>query len=361
MKNFINEKLLLFTIRIKKIEKNLYKASYKKYEKKFNNLSKEYYKLKYIINLFNNWKKNEKIINQHIDLFSDVDLCNLAKEECKMVKKKNKLIEKKIYNFFSTKTYSNKNGCYIEIRSASGGDEASIFAGDLFKMYIKYADRKKWKTKIMNIIYGDRGGFKEAIIKVNGRNSLKNLNLESGGHRVQRIPKTENQGRTHTSTCTVAIIPDSNDKKKIFIKNSDLRIDTFKSSGAGGQHVNTTDSAIRITHLPTGNVVECQNERSQHKNKSKAMEILYARIKNQEEKKNQERKSNIRKSLLGSGERSDRNRTYNFSQNRITDHRIDLSLYCLDKVLNGDLDLIIKPVLKEYKKKMFLKLNIKDI
>ncbi|WP_343184152.1 peptide chain release factor 1 [Buchnera aphidicola (Ceratovacuna keduensis)] len=356
MKKFILKKLCLFKYRIKKIEKMFCNINYKNNEKKFNDLSKEHHKLKNIVNLFNSWKYNFNKIEQCIDLMKDNDLYKLAKEEYNFFKKKNNILEKKIYKFFTIKN-GGKNSCFIEIRSASGGDEASIFAGDLFRMYNKYAEIKNWKTNIINISYGDRGGFKEAIIKINGKNVFEKLKFESGGHRVQRIPKTENQGRTHTSTCTVAVIPEIKNSKEFVIKNSDLKIDTFKSSGAGGQHVNTTDSAIRITHIPTGNVVECQNERSQHKNKSRAMEVLYSRIKNQEEKKIKEKNSNIRKNLLGSGDRSDRNRTYNFSQNRITDHRLNFSLYCLDKVLNGNLDLIIDPIIKKYEINKFLKIK----
>ncbi|WP_343154895.1 peptide chain release factor 1 [Buchnera aphidicola (Pseudoregma panicola)] len=356
MKKFIVKKLYSFKSRIEKIEKMFCNISYKNNKKKFNNLLKEHHKLKNIVSLFDSWKENLKKIVQCKDLMKYNDLYELAKEEYVFFKRKNNVLKKKIYKLFTSKKKS-KNGCFVEIRSASGGDEASIFAGDLFRMYTKYSDIKNWKMNIININYGYRGGFKEIIIKINGKNVFEKLKFESGGHRVQRIPKTENQGRTHTSTCTVAVIPEIKNSKEFVIKNSDLKIDTFKSSGAGGQHVNTTDSAIRITHIPTGNVVECQNERSQHKNKSRAMEVLYARIKDQEEKKIKEKNSNIRKNLLGSGERSDRNRTYNFSQNRITDHRINLSLYCLDKILDGDLDLIINPIIQKYEINKFLKIK----
>ncbi|WP_343189201.1 peptide chain release factor 1 [Buchnera aphidicola (Chaitoregma tattakana)] len=353
MEKFIGAKLCLFNKRIKEIEKIFCSISYKNDIKKFNTLSKEYRKLKNITNLFNIWIVNKKDMHQYAELMKDCDLYELAKIEYNIFKKKKHELEKKIYKLFSYKNDNNKTGCFIEIRSASGGDEASIFAGDLFRMYTKYSEIKRWKIKIVSLTHSDRGGFKEVIMKINGKNVLNKLRFESGGHRVQRIPKTESQGRTHTSTCTIAVIPEVKHSKKILIKSSDLKIDTFKSSGAGGQHVNTTDSAIRITHIPTGNVVECQNERSQHKNRSRAMEVLYARIKNQEEKKVREKNSNIRKNLLGSGDRSDRNRTYNFAQNRITDHRINLSLYCLDKVLNGALDLIIDPIIRKYEVENF--------
>ncbi|BGI51363.1 MAG: peptide chain release factor 1 [Buchnera aphidicola (Ceratovacuna japonica)] len=357
MKKFIFKKLYIFKNRIKKIENMFCNISYKNDQKKFNNLTKEYNKLKNIVNMFNNWINNYNKIKQCIYLIKNNELCELAKEESKFLKIKNNVLEKKIYKFFIKNDDHKTKSCFIEIRSAAGGDEASIFAGDLFRMYTKYAEMKNWKIKIMNLNNGDRGGFKEVIIRVLGKNVLTKLKFESGCHRVQRIPKTESQGRTHTSTCTVAIIPEIKSIKEFIIKSSDLKIDTFKSSGAGGQHVNTTDSAIRITHIPTGNVVECQNERSQHKNKSRAMKVLYSRIKNQEEKKIKEKNSSIRKNLLGSGDRSDRNRTYNFSQNRITDHRINLSLYCLDKILDGNLDLIINPIISKFEANKFLKLK----
>ena len=247
---------------------------------------------------------------------------------------------------------NDKYSCFIEIRSATGGDESSIFVSDLFKMYTRYSEHCTWKVEIINASDNERGGFKEIIAKITGKGVCGRLKFESGGHRVQRIPETESQGRIHTSTCTVAVMPVIPKIKKEEINFSDLKIDTFRSSGAGGQHVNTTDSAIRITHLPTGNVVECQDERSQHKNKAKALSILSSRIHAAKIAKSKEENASMRRILLGSGERSDRNRTYNFPQNRITDHRINLTIYKLDEVLQGKLDLLIDPIIQEHQADM---------
>ena len=229
-----------------------------------------------------------------------------------------------------------------------GGDEAALFAGDLFRMYSRYAEARRWRVEIMSASEGEHGGYKEIIAKISGDGVYGRLKFESGGHRVQRVPATESQGRIHTSACTVAVMPELPDAELPDINPADLRIDTFRSSGAGGQHVNTTDSAIRITHLPTGIVVECQDERSQHKNKAKALSVLGARIHAAEMAKRQQAEASTRRNLLGSGDRSDRNRTYNFPQGRVTDHRINLTLYRLDEVMEGKLDMLIEPIIQEH-------------
>ncbi|WMC19142.1 MAG: PCRF domain-containing protein [Enterobacteriaceae bacterium PSpicST1] len=333
------------------------------YFKKIKNLSKNYKKLKKILN-------NKIIINNQI-------IFEIFKKEYKKLKKINFLIlnwlnirkknlinlnnikikklEKKFLKYFLYNNKINKNNsCFLEIYSGIGGSEASLFSKKLFRMYYRFSEIKKWLIKIININICEYGGYKEIILKISGLNVYNNLKFESGGHRVQRIPKTETQGRIHTSTCTIAILPEIKNLgfKKIDLEN--IKIDTFKSSGAGGQHVNTTDSAIRITHIPTNIVVECQNERSQHKNKAKAFEILITRIKNLELFKQNKKRSNKRKNLLGTGDRSEKNRTYNFQKGRVTDHRINLTLYCLEEIINGNLDILIKPILKEYKiKKLY--------
>ncbi|HMI76872.1 MAG TPA: peptide chain release factor 1, partial [Buchnera sp. (in: enterobacteria)] len=249
------------------------------------------------------------------------------------------------------------HGCFIEIHAATGGDEAAIFAGDLFRMYSRYSEIRSWNIQVINVNESEKGGFKEIIAKVTGLGACGRLKFESGGHRVQRVPKTESQGRIHTSTCTVAIMPEVLEIEHTIINTKDLKIDTFRSSGAGGQHVNTTDSAIRITHIPTGSVVECQDERSQHKNKAKALSVLTARIHASEISKRNAKNSLLRRNLLGSGERSDRNRTYNFPQNRITDHRINLTVHCLDEVLNGKLDCLIEPIMQEHQADLLASLS----
>ena len=249
--------------------------------------------------------------------------------------------------------YAGLQGASVAVRCDRNGtlmaaDEAALFAGDLFRMYSRYAEARRWRVEIMSASEGEHGGYKEIIAKISGDVVYGRLKFESGGHRVQRVPATESQGRIHTSACTVAVMPELPDAELPDINPADLRIDTFRSSGAGGQHVNTTDSAIRITHLPTGIVVECQDERSQHKNKAKALSVLGARIHAAEMAKRQQAEASTRRNLLGSGDRSDRNRTYNFPQGRVTDHRINLTLYRLDEVMEGKLDMLIEPIIQEH-------------
>lgn len=238
---------------------------------------------------------------------------------------------------------------FLEVRAGTGGDEAALFAGDLFRMYSRYAEHHGWKVEIISVNHGDMGGYKEVISRVKGTDVYARLKFESGAHRVQRVPATESQGRIHTSACTVAVMPEVEDAADIDIKSADLRVDTFRSSGAGGQHVNTTDSAIRITHLPSGVVVECQEERSQHKNRAKAMSLLAARLKQSAEDSLRQSQADERRQLVGSGDRSERIRTYNFPQGRVTDHRINLTLYKLQDVMAGmELDAVIEPLIHEF-------------
>ncbi|MDX1801781.1 MAG: peptide chain release factor 1, partial [Marinobacter sp.] len=236
----------------------------------------------------------------------------------------------------------------LEIRAGTGGDEAAIFAGDLFKMYLRYAERQGWQVEVLSESHGEHGGYKEVISRVAGPGVYGTLKFESGAHRVQRVPETESQGRIHTSACTVAVMPEADEADAIEINKADLRVDTFRASGAGGQHVNKTDSAIRLTHIPTGMVVECQEERSQHKNRAKAMSLLQARLRDAQSEQQQSSEAETRKSLVGSGDRSERIRTYNFPQGRVTDHRINLTLYRLDEVIGGDLDAVIGPLKQEH-------------
>jgi peptide chain release factor 1 len=240
------------------------------------------------------------------------------------------------------------NNIFLEIRAGTGGDEAAIFAGDLFRMYQKYAESRGWSLEIFSQSEGEHGGFKEIIVRVAGQGAYSRFKFESGTHRVQRVPETESQGRIHTSACTVAILPEAEDVEEIDINPAELRVDTFRASGAGGQHVNKTDSAIRITHLPSGIVVECQDERSQHKNRARAMSLLQARLLEQEQTRQESEIAESRRLQVGSGDRSQRIRTYNFPQGRVTDHRINLTLYKLDDILAGDLDMLIDPLLQEH-------------
>ncbi|HYQ92831.1 MAG TPA: peptide chain release factor 1, partial [Candidatus Competibacteraceae bacterium] len=243
--------------------------------------------------------------------------------------------------------YDNSN-IFLEIRAGTGGDEAALFAGDLFRMYSRYAELRRWQVKVLSVSEGEHGGYKEIIARIIGRGAYSRLKFESGAHRVQRVPETESQGRIHTSAATVAILPEAEDIEAIAINPNDLRIDTYRSSGAGGQHVNKTDSAIRITHLPSGIVVECQDERSQHKNRARAMSLLQAKLLAAEQQKQRTAIAQTRRQLVGTGDRSERIRTYNFPQGRVTDHRINLTLYKLPDILLGDLDPIIEPLIQEH-------------
>ena len=249
---------------------------------------------------------------------------------------------------------------YLEIRAGTGGDEAAIFAGDLFRMYSKYAESQGWQVEIVSTNHGEHGGYKEIISRIVGNEVYAQLKFESGAHRVQRVPETESQGRVHTSACTVAILPEVDEVDDIQINTDELRIDTFSASGAGGQHVNKTDSAIRITHLPTGTVVECQDERSQHKNKAKALSLLKTRLLDAEQTKHRQEQAQTRKSLVGSGDRSERIRTYNYPQGRVTDHRINLTLYKLPEIIEGDVEPLLTPLRNEHQAELLAELSQND-
>ncbi|AAO26894.1 peptide chain release factor 1 [Buchnera aphidicola str. Bp (Baizongia pistaciae)] len=348
MKSSMMKKLESLHRRYEEIESMLSDRTVISNQEKFRELSQEYLKLSDINYCFVQWKNcNHDVIETKL-LLLDSELHDVAEQELQMLSKKMKKIETEIQVLLLPCDPNDQQNCFLEIRSASGGDEAAIFSGDLFRMYIKYSEFQNWKTNIIHMTHSLKGGYKDIIVKITGKGSYGKLKFESGGHRVQRVPKTESQGRVHTSTCIVAVIPVVPKKEIEKVNINDLKIDTFRSSGAGGQHVNTTDSAVRITHIPSGQVVECQDERSQHKNKAKALSVLVSRIK-AAELYNQRKKNAIqRRDLLGTGMRSDRNRTYNFAQNRVTDHRINLVVYCLDEVLDGKLDVLIEPIIQEH-------------
>ncbi|PHM27760.1 peptide chain release factor 1 [Xenorhabdus budapestensis] len=317
-------------------------------QERFRALSKEYAQLTDVTGCFKAWKTIQDDIQTAEMMLDDPEMREMAQEELKDAKVRNEELEQQLQLLLLPKDPDDERNCFLEVRAGTGGDEAAIFAGDLFRMYSRYAEARRWKVEIMSTNEGEHGGYKEIIAKVSGDQVYGHLKFESGGHRVQRVPETESQGRIHTSACTVAVLPEIPEAELPEISPGDLKIDTYRSSGAGGQHVNTTDSAIRITHIPTGIVVECQDERSQHKNKAKALSVLAARIRAAEEQKRQEAEASERRNLLGSGDRSDRNRTYNFPQGRVTDHRINLTLYRLDEVMEGKLDMLIQPIITEY-------------
>ncbi|CAH6783153.1 peptide chain release factor 1 [Vibrio sp. IB15] len=319
-------------------------------QNKFRALSKEYSQLEEVTKCFQAYQQAQDDLEAAEDMAQedDEEMREMAQEEIKEAKEAIERLTDELQILLLPKDPNDERNCFLEIRAGAGGDEAGIFAGNLFRMYSKFAEKKGWRVEVMSSNDSEQGGYKEMIAKVSGEGVYGVMKFESGGHRVQRVPETESQGRVHTSACTVAVMPEIPEADLPEIKAADLKIDTFRASGAGGQHVNTTDSAIRITHLPTGTVVECQDERSQHKNKAKAMAVLAARIVQAEEERRAAEVSDTRRNLLGSGDRSDRIRTYNYPQGRVSDHRINLTLYRLNEVLEGDMQSLIDPVLQEH-------------
>jgi peptide chain release factor 1 len=290
----------------------------------------------------------------------DADMREMAKEELASAETESEELELTLQKLLLPKDENDARNIYLEIRAGTGGDEAGIFSGDLFRMYSRYAESRRWTVEVVNAQEAEHGGYKEVIARIVGEGAYSRLKFESGAHRVQRVPETESQGRIHTSACTVAILPEVDELDAVVINPADLKIDTYRSQGAGGQHVNTTDSAIRITHIPTGIIVECQEERSQHKNRAKAMSVLQSRIMAEQQAKQDAEQAETRKSLVGTGDRSERIRTYNYPQGRVTDHRINLTLYKLDEIMEGALDQVIEPLVNEYQADQLAALSNED-
>ena len=360
MKTSIVAKLEALQERHEEVEAMLGDAGVIADQERFRALSREYAQLTDVSNCFRQWQQVQEDIETAELLLADPEMRDMAQEELNESRARSEELEQQLQVLLLPKDPDDERNCYIEVRAGTGGDEAAIFAGDLFRMYSRYAEARRWKVEVMSANEGEHGGFKEVIAKVIGEGAYGRFKFESGGHRVQRVPETESQGRIHTSACTVAVMPEVPEAELPDINPTDLKIDTFRSSGAGGQHVNTTDSAIRITHLPTGIVVECQDERSQHKNKAKALAVLGSRIRAAEIAKRQAEEASTRRNLLGSGDRSDRNRTYNFPQGRVTDHRINLTIYRLDEVMEGKLDSLIEPIVQEYQADQLAALSGQD-
>ena len=326
---------------------------------KFRNLSKEFSQLESVVAGFNAYQQAQENLDSANEMLKedDAEMREMAQEELKIAKADIERLETELQVLLLPKDPNDDSNCFLEVRAGAGGDEAAIFAGDLFRMYSRYAETKGWRVELINANEGEHGGYKEVVANISGDGVYGILKFESGGHRVQRVPDTESQGRIHTSACTVAVLPEIPESEAIDINPADLRIDTFRASGAGGQHVNKTDSAIRITHLPSGLVVECQDERSQHKNRAKAMSVLQARLNNIEEEKRAAEEASTRKSLVGSGDRSERIRTYNFPQGRVTDHRINLTIYRVDEVIEGDLKQLLDPIMQEHQADLLASLS----
>ncbi|MCH8220554.1 MAG: peptide chain release factor 1 [Proteobacteria bacterium] len=350
MKESLENKLLSMVERFEEVGHLLSDAGVIAEQSKFRELAKEYARLQPLAERYRQYESTIRDLQaaEEMTADSDEEIRQLGHDEQQKAQSRRAELEASLARLLIPKDPHDGSNVFLEIRAGTGGDEAAIFAGDLFRMYSRFAEQKKWQVEILSEHEGEHGGYKEIISRVAGRDVFSKLKFESGVHRVQRVPETESQGRIHTSACTVAVLPELDEIEEIEIKNADLRIDTYRASGAGGQHINKTDSAVRITHLATGIVVECQDERSQHKNKARAMSLLRSRLLSDEQEKQRSEQADQRKLLVGSGDRSERIRTYNFPQGRVTDHRINLTLYKLDEIMKGDLAPIIEPLSQEY-------------
>jgi len=350
MKASILEKLDRLKERYEEVSAMLSEADIINNQNRFRDLSKEYAELEPVVQGYQNYLDLLANIEEakHLLVDGDADMKEMAEEELKECTAQLEPMQLALQKLLLPKDPNDEKNCYLEIRAGTGGDEAAIFSGDLFRMYSRFAETQGWRVEILSQNEGEHGGFKEIISLVSGQGVYSKLKFESGAHRVQRVPETESQGRIHTSACTVAVMPEADEMEEININKADLRIDTFRASGAGGQHVNKTDSAVRIVHLPTGLVIECQDERSQHKNRARAMSLLATKLKQQQEDAAHKSLSDERRSLVGSGDRSERIRTYNYPQGRMTDHRINLTLYSLDAIMQGDLNPVVQPLANEY-------------
>lgn len=314
----------------------------------YRRLTREHADILPVVTLFRRWQQTADDVAYAQTMLADEDMKELAEQELQAGRLSLADTEMALQAALLPKDPNDERNIFLEIRAGTGGDESALFAGDLLRMYVRYAERQGWKTELVSESASELGGYKEVVIKIIGRGAYSRLKFESGGHRVQRVPETEAQGRIHTSACTVAVMPEADEVSEVVLNPAELRIDTFRASGAGGQHINKTDSAVRITHLPTGIVVECQDDRSQHKNKAQAMSVLAARIKAAQMREQADKEAATRKSLVGSGDRSERIRTYNFPQGRMTDHRINLTLYKLDAIMDGDLTAMMDALATEH-------------
>lgn len=349
MKSSLLQKLTRLTHRYQEVGGLLSDSAVMGDQNRYRELGKEYAQLEPIVKCFHHYEKNVEAITVAKEMLNEPDseLRKLAEEELSELKQKHVALEIELKTLLLPQNPNDERSVFLEIRAGTGGNEASIFAGDLFRMYARFAEQRGWKVSVVSAHEGEHGGFKQVVAHVVGQGVYSQLKFESGAHRVQRVPVTESQGRVHTSACTVAVMPEVEEIETIEINPAQLRIDTYRASGAGGQHVNRTDSAVRITHLPSGIVVECQDERSQHKNKARALSLLQAKILSAECAKQEREQAETRRLLVGSGDRSERIRTYNYPQGRVTDHRINLTLYKLEEVMEGKLDSVIEPLIRE--------------
>jgi peptide chain release factor 1 len=358
MKPFLRQQLERFPVRLQELDFFLSQPEVVSDMQRFRELTREHAEVTEVNGVYQRFLQCERDLAQAREMLDDPEMADMAKEEIGTLETELPRLEGELQGLLLPKDADDARNVFLEIRAGTGGDESALFAGDLLRMYTRYAERQGWRTEVVSESEGEVGGFKEVVIRVVGDGAYGRLKFESGGHRVQRVPATENQGRIHTSACTVAALAEPDEAAAVQINPADLRIDTYRASGAGGQHVNKTDSAVRITHIPTGIVAECQDDRSQHRNKAKAMQVLAARIQEKERSERAAKEAATRKGLIGSGDRSDRIRTYNFPQGRMTDHRINLTLYKLGAVMEGDLDEVIQALLLARKAEQLEELEV---
>ncbi len=348
MKQSIAAKLAQLTLRLEELNRLLSSESATANLDTYRKLTREHAEIAPVVELYRSWQRSEQDIAAAQEMTAEPALREFAEAEIRSARERAAQLETEIQQQLLPKDPNDERNLFLEIRAGTGGDESALFAADLFRMYSRFAERNGWKIEVISQSPSELGGHKEIIVKIIGRGAYSKFKFESGGHRVQRVPVTETQGRIHTSACTVAVLSEADEVGEVVLNPAELRIDTFRASGAGGQHVNKTDSAIRITHLPTGMVVECQDDRSQHKNKARALSVLAARLKDKQIRERQAKMAATRKSLIGSGDRSERIRTYNFPQGRVTDHRIGLTLYKIANIMDGDLEELISALAAEH-------------
>jgi len=348
MKSSIATKLAQLSARLEELNHLLSAENVTSDLDNYRKLTREHAEIAPVVELFKAYCGADQDVQSAQSMVSDPEMKELAEAEIREGKQRLVDIEAELQRRLLPRDPNDDRSIFLEVRAGTGGDESALFAGDLIRMYSRYAERHGWRLEVVFQSQGEVGGYKEIIAKIIGQGAYSRLKCESGGHRVQRVPATETQGRIHTSACTVAVMPEADEIGEVVINPSEIRIDTFRASGAGGQHINKTDSAVRVTHLPTGIVVECQDDRSQHKNKAQALSVLAARIKDKQLRERQVKEAATRKSLIGSGDRSERIRTYNFPQGRVTDHRINLTLYKIEQIMDGDIDDLINALSAEH-------------
>jgi peptide chain release factor 1 len=357
MKDSLRHQFERLALRLNELDATLADPTVASDMKRYRELTREHAEVCGLVQRFRRFEQRERDLADANAMLSDHDIAEMARQEITEAGADVERLHLELQTALLPRDPDDARNVFLEIRAGTGGDESALFAGDLLRMYMRYAERNRWVTEMISESASDLGGYKEVIVRIVGTGAYSKLKFESGGHRVQRVPETEAQGRIHTSACTVAVLPEADEINEVKLDPTEVRIDVYRASGAGGQHVNKTESAVRITHLPTGIVVECQDDRSQHKNRERAMKILAARIMDQRTREQQAKEASTRKSLVGSGDRSERIRTYNFPQGRVTDHRINLTLYKIDQIMDGDLTELTERLAAEHQAELLAALG----